>query len=610
MFRYFGFSWNPQHPAQAAFALQLENVIRRAEGWQRALSGSGIRVFTFGNEQRANRVYPLPKDRGVILGRLFRRRDYSSDAAGLELSSAEGAKILRTDGQVLVDGYWGRYVAVLRSEQRGPCLLRGPSGALPCFLRYVEGVAVFFSWLEDLLAFTPDIPAPRVDWNAIDAITLTGHLGGRRTGLEGVSQIMPGQLEQLADDARKPMTLWSPVDIARKPVEWEQDIAAAELRRRVVDCISAWSSCYDEIVLRLSGGFDSAVLLGSLVAKPTGSTITCLNYHSVGSDSDERNFARLAALRSRVELIERERDSAFRLHDIRAVSAMPAPAGYTGRLDASRIDAEVAMAHRAQAMFTGGGGDQIFFQHRCTWPAADYRSIHGLGPDFVRVCLDAARLGNVSLWQSIRRALAGKAPRDVQAEGIGRFFTLARHDALDSLKNVDHYTHPDLASAADLPIGKFNHVQELIDPPGYYDPYLTTKAPELVQPLLSQPLVELCLVLPTWLLSYGGRSRALARRAFANDIPREIASRQSKGGMDEHLATILQRNLSWAREVVLDGRLVQTGLLDRSKVEAVLAGRSSGVHTHANEIHHYIAIEVWLQKAAESSGRQSNIYGS
>ena len=31
MFRYFGFSWNPQHPAQAAFALQLENVIRRAE---------------------------------------------------------------------------------------------------------------------------------------------------------------------------------------------------------------------------------------------------------------------------------------------------------------------------------------------------------------------------------------------------------------------------------------------------------------------------------------------------------------------------------------------------------------------------------------------------
>jgi len=609
MFRYFGFSWNAQDPAQAALALQLENSIRRADGWQPALYSSGVRVFAVDQQHHTNCIYPLPQDRGVVLGRLFRRRADSSDDADLEFSPCEGDKILRSGGQHLVDGYWGRYIAVLRSEKHGLCLLRAPSGALPCFLSHVEGMAVFFSWLEDFLAFTPEVLAPRVDWDAIAALTLLGDLGGRRTALEGVSQIMSGQLVPLAWDA-KPINLWSPVDIARRPVEWEQDIAATQLRRRVVNCISAWSSCYDDILLRLSGGFDSAVLLGSLVAKSTGSTVTCLNYHSVGSDSDERDFARLAAQQSRVELIEKERDSTFRLQDILAVSAMPVPAGYTGRLDAGRIDAEVAAAHSAQAMFTGGGGDQLFFQHRCTWPAADYRSIHGLGANFVRVCLDAARLADVSLWQSIWRALADHSPRDAQAGGIGQFFTLTRRDALDSLQDIDHYIHPDLASAADLPIGKFHHIQDLINPPGYYDPYLTVKAPELVLPLLSQPLIELCLSLPTWLLSCGGRSRALARRAFAHDIPREIASRQSKGGMDEHLASILQRNLPWVRELILDGRLVRTGLLDRNKLEAALAGRSSGLHTHANEIHHHIAIEVWLRKAADSQDRQPQLYGS
>jgi asparagine synthase (glutamine-hydrolysing) len=600
MFRYLGFSWNPEHPAQAVIARRLEEAIQRAPGWQPALSGRALRVYTVGNRHGANGFHPLPLDRGVIVGRLFRRRDGPSESGDLELSPREGDKILKTDGQALVDDYWGRYTAVLQSSRRGACLLRDPSGALPCYLRNVEGVAVFFSWLEDLIAFTPDAPGPRVSWEAVAALAAHGHLGGRRTALEDVSQVLPGQLTPLDESAHSPVALWSAVAIARKRVEPEPDIAAAQLRRVAMDCVHAWSSCYDAILLRLSGGLDSAILLGSLSAGPTGTRITCLNYHSAGSDSDERGFARLAARRAGVELIERERDAAFRLDDILAASRTPVPVTHVGRMDAGRIDAEVAAAHHARAMFTGGGGDQLFFQRHCTWPAADYLSVHGLGRGFVRASLDAARLGRVSLRQSMRRALADQGRRTVRWEGIGRSFTLGRREAIDGMRHPDRYIHPDLASAADLPIGKFHQVRDLIDPAGYYDPYHREAAPELVNPLLSQPLIELCLELPTWLLSHGGRSRALARRAFAGDIPREIAARQSKGGMEEHATTILRRNLSLARELLLDGRLVRAGLLDRNMVEAALACRLSGLGTHVSEIHHYIAIEAWLRSIAAS----------
>jgi asparagine synthase (glutamine-hydrolysing) len=158
-----------------------------------------------------------------------------------------------------------------------------------------------------------------------------------------------------------------------------------------------------------------------------------------------------------------------------------------------------------------------------------------------------------------------------------------------------------LLCASDLPIGKFRQVQELINPCSYYDPYLREAAPEAVSPLLSQPLVELCLALPTWSLTQGGRGRALARRAFAHDIPREIAMRQSKGGMDEHVATVLRRNLPLARSLLLDGQLVANGFLDRTKVEAALAGRLSTQGEYLGEIHDCIAIEAWLRQIAVSA---------
>ncbi|MBC7673070.1 MAG: asparagine synthase, partial [Polaromonas sp.] len=534
MFRYFGFHWNPAQTTEARSAQRFEELIERTAGWQRVLCRPGIRVYTIGHRPGVNGFHVLPNDQGVVLGRLFRRRNGVSEPEEIAFSSNESRQILRTEGRVLIDSYWGRYVAVLPSSLRGLCLVRDPSGALPCFLSHVEGIAVFFSWLEDLFTFAPGAPVPRVSAGAIAVATLIGHVGGSRTALEGISQVLPGQLTPIANNGQAPLTLWSVVDIAEQQVDWEHDMAARAVRRVVVDCVQAWASCYAEILLRLSGGLDSAILLGSLTARPNGAKLTCLNYFSAGSDSDERGFARLAASSANVGLIEWERDAEFGLEEMVAASRMPTPVNYLGRMDASRIDADVAVAHGARVMFSGAGGDQVFFQHCCTWPAADYLNVHGFGRGFVGAALDAARLGKVSLWRSMRSALIARRHADDDRWGIGQFLKLVRREAFDSLGDADEYTHPDLKRAGRLPIGKYNHVRDLIDPPGYYDPYRAEEAPELLNPLLSQPLVELCLALPTWLLSNGGRSRALERQAFANDIPREIAKRQSKGGMDEH----------------------------------------------------------------------------
>jgi asparagine synthase (glutamine-hydrolysing) len=284
-----------------------------------------------------------------------------------------------------------------------------------------------------------------------------------------------------------------------------------------------------------------------------------------------------------------------------AASRLPTPENYLGRLGSGRLDAEVANAHGARAMFTGVGGDVLFLQLRCTWPAADYLSVKGFDRGFLRACLHAARLGRVSLLESIRQAIAGQRHGTSPLEGWGKFATLMRRDALDSVRQPERYVHPESLEAGDLPIGKYNQVEDLINPSGYYDPYLREAAPELVNPLLSQPVIERCLAIPTWRLTQGGRARGLVRRAFTGDIPTEIAARQSKGGMDEHVAAILRRNLAFAQSLLLEGQLVRRGLLDRDKVEATLSGRLSAVRGYASEIHECIAVEAWLQRIGAPS---------
>jgi asparagine synthase (glutamine-hydrolysing) len=133
-----------------------------------------------------------------------------------------------------------------------------------------------------------------------------------------------------------------------------------------------------------------------------------------------------------------------------------------------------------------------------------------------------------------------------------------------------------------------------VGPLEYYNPFAPEASPELVHPLLSQPLIELCLALPTFTLTTGGRGRALARRAFADRMPAEIANRRSKGGTEDHVAAVLRRSQRLARSVLMEGWLVRKGLLDPVRVDAALSGRPSANGASVAEIHACFAMEAWL----------------
>lgn len=605
MFRYIALAWDDTIALHASAAQRLSQALQTRAGWQGALLMPGLHVFTTGARQGVNGVYSLPAQRAVVLGRLFRRSELGSAVSvDPQISADEADRIVRTEGRALVGSWWGRYVAFLPAPSGDMRVLRDPSAALPCFQMRHQGVGIAFSWLEDLLQAWPGMPLPAVDWDHLSAHLLLGRLGGTGTALQGVHHVPAGVLASLTNETAQPALPWNAVDFARQAIDEPPSLAAARLRQTVRACARAWAACYDAVLLRLSGGVDSAILLSCLDDAMPPSGLACLNYHAPGADGDERSYARLAARHAGRTLIERECDAGFPLDAVLDVALTPAPESYLGRLSMAHMDAELATAQHGAALFTGGGGDQLFFELRCTWPAADYLRIRRIDAGFPGAVADAARLGRVSVWHAARLAFRDALrPRDLR-EDAGRHLFLVTGELRAAVGGHGHFQHPALNMPTALPIGKLRQMVELLGPAGYYDPYLREAAPELVNPLLSQPVMELCLALPTYLLTHGGRGRALARQAFAGDIPAQIATRRTKGGMEEHITAVLQRHLVFARGLLLDGQLVGRRLLDRARLEASLSGRPAARDAHVGEIHNCIAIEAWLQRwSAPRHGR-------
>jgi len=594
VFRYVAFSWNVSHATAAALAERLDAECLGWVDWTPALQRPGLHVFTIGARAGVNEVIHLQGGLGVILGKLFRPGALGTrPARNQSLSGAEGDAILRSGGRSLATDFWGRYVAFVQTAQGLARVLRDPSGTLPCFRLQLDGVTLVFSWLEDALALVGALRRWAMNWDALKVCLQGGALSGRQTALEGVLQVLPGEsIDLLRLDSE---LVWRAVDFARSPASFSAAEASGLLREGVQACVDAWASCYDTLLVRLSGGVDSSILISCLAPARTAADVISINYHSRGSDSDERVYARLAAASAGRDLIERERDPGFRIGRVLSSARMCVPIPYVGWMSGAS-DAQLATAYGAPAMFTGAGGDSLFYEFASWWPASDCLAAQGLSTGFLAAAMDAARLGRVSIWRAIGLAMKERvAPSAFERELTGTAPFLAP-EVRTGMEHRMRFLHPSLQDAADIPIGKRVQTFGLLHPLTYYNPFEREAAPELVNPLLSQPLVELCLRLPTYLLTQGGHGRALARQAFAADLPSQIVHRRSKGGLEEHVKAILLSNLKEIRPLLLEGQLARRGLLDLPKVEAVLSGKTSALQGPVSQIHGLVAIEAWISR--------------
>lgn len=601
MFRFIAFAWDGTDQEQAATARRLSRQMFYQYGPQsHALTCDGLAVHWTDTRERSSEHYLLDNDQGVILGKLFKRHadeQYRAPARRLDSEASQG--ILANGGRGIITNYWGRYVAFLR-DHRSVRVIRDPTSSLPCFLTIIAGVDVYFSYIRDCMHLGARFT---VNWDYV-RVQLAANVNERLNGT-GLNEVVPVHGGECV--ARGPLGLtrqfyWNPFEVAQREIYDDPAQAAADLRQTVQRCIHAWASCYDGIAHRLSGGIDSSIVAMCLASAPTHPRVMCLTHFSPGPDSDEREYARLVAKQAGYELAEHARDVETNLERIRELVPHPHPLHLRYSSDYGRYESCFARQQQTAAIWSGEWGDTLFHSEPTHMLAAiDCAQQNGIGGPLFRASLDTARIEGLSVWRVLRHAIAHKSrapagvdPRQQLAIGYG---CLPRDAALETADD-DRFVHPWFRVDMGTPPGKAWHIYSstLVDLQPFYDPLGQEDDPEQFAPLNSQPIVELCLRIPTFILIEGGWDRAIARRAFLKDLPLQIATRRTKGGVEEYQKATFMRNAAFARAYLLDGQLTSRGLLDRSALEEVLSGEPTRIRTPVGLLYWYLCTEAWLSR--------------
>jgi len=169
------------------------------------------------------------------------------------------------------------------------------------------------------------------------------------------------------------------------------------------------------------------------------------------------------------------------------------------------------------------------------------------------------------------------------------------------------FPHPWFGEHEDVPWHVIRRVGALICTPEFYDPMRKSNsvAPLDIAPLYSQPVVELSLRIPLHLHFDQGVERGLARKAFAGDVPIQILRRlwkdRSPGAFEAHA----HGNRALLKEIVLDGSLAKSGLIDRVTIEAILEGDFSKGGYFVGELFALFDLELWIRHFTSVPARRA-----
>lgn len=524
------------------YTLQLDRLLRAA-GMICKLESASIRVFASTDVP----TLAIP-GRGLLIGQIFTKdgqpisQPLDTDGSAHELASR------------LLQNAWGNYLAVLvdRDDISAIALLRDPSGAVPCVYSLADGEGFITSDIG--LAVDLGLYRRKVNWRAIAHGLTFPYLKTARTALQGVWELLPGCILTCRGRNVSVRSAWSPWRFVERSVRHtDPRVAAEDVRVAVSSVVRALSTGDDRFLVELSGGLDSSIVATCLHQALTRTAFCTLVMPVAGTD--ERPYARLVteALGRELFSIEIGLDNVHLEFPVPRSSVIPA----VGILQNVINEVWEAAGNRygVGGFFSGAGGDTVFCYLKTAAPAADAFRERGVIAGITAI-KDLADLHRCTVFKACRLALRKLSrPHMLWKEDrtlLNPAWTMATPEQ-----------HPWMAAPLSALPGDREKIHDLIGNQLFRDATPRGLNRSMHFPLLSQPVMEACLKVPTWMWIADGQNRAIARQAFADHLPQAISDRRSKGSYTGHIAGIYTRNKLKIREFLEEGQLCVHDLLDR-----------------------------------------------
>lgn len=571
-------------PRFLAIAGRLDDLGRSACGVQDVLLpglsqhalSSDLTIFT----SPGTPILDLPEGCGFIIGRLFAR---NAREAVERIDPDLAADIAASRGQVLIDRYWGDYVA-LGMVGGEAWALRDPSGALPLYRAEGRTRLVLFSDLAEPVR--ADLVKPRLDdqfttqWLAFPALRTS------RTGIETIAEILPGTRVVFSSGSVREEAAWTPWRFAsRRAALSDFEDARSRVRREVARVVPALSVGHDPLLLELSGGLDSALIAAAL--GNAGRPFTAANFATRAPDGDERHYARAIADHVGAPLtVLYESDTEIDLRVPATLRLRPSFSPVVQPLH--RAFAAHADEIGAGAFLTGTGGDNVFCYLTTAAPILDaFWSGHPWHA-ITSTLADVATQCDTTIWTAARFAAARLMRR--RRRGWKRNVDFLLPEAVPAQSDP----HPWLDYERPALPGKREHVEALVRIQHFLDPANREADLPFIHPLMAQPIMELCLTIPSWMWVSGGYNRSVARAAFEDLLPPEVINRRTKGRLESMCGNWYVEGREKLREILLDGTLRRDRIVNGKALETYL--ERDGMPTDALyfRIFELAAVELWL----------------
>jgi asparagine synthase (glutamine-hydrolysing) len=589
MHRVLGLRWKPGDHASRQMIEDAIARLKQGAGWREVSHTRGFRLFV---TETARDVDPiiLPDGAGLVLGAFFQRTE-AGHRAKRQVQTDELRAWCETDGAALAASCWGNYLALI-VDARGDRILvaRDPMGGRPCYVVRLDHKAqIIFTDLADLAAIhqLPEIDAQFIGW-----FLTQPRLVSERTGLRGVREILAGECYAIGVDGAEAHLMWQPPRPSSDMIAAPVGEIAQDLRACVCAAAAAYAGVNIPILHRLSGGLDSSIALTALVAAAPEAPLRCINEFTVDlGEGDEREAARASARRLGVELIE----MGYRSTDLRYDALLDMPLSAKPSITQMSFADTQLVAHgdfqSATLVTSGQGGDQVFYRSNALCTVADAVR-DGLSLKRVlATALDAARVSRRSIWPALQMALEYGYLRHAEAyvRDVLRAAASGEEKGLVEQVVEEAMGDPWVREGLKAGPGVGMRALHLADLQYYHAPSVITAYAIPAPVLTAQPVVEYCCRIPTYRTIEGGRDRAIARLAFAVDLPASAVARHRKGDTTRFFVQVAEHNADFICDVLGNGELAQMGLFDPKRLD-------QKPKSAAFDFSQELVAEIWLRR--------------
>lgn len=530
----------------------------------------------------------------IIFGTLAPKPNGSNLHAHMrELPAAQIQNILTTRGQTLIEDYWGDYVAFIQSRS-GWHVVCAPTSSLPCYYMTYGGWLLIFSDLG-LCPFLRELPLS-INRSFVAKLLAYDKIQTGETGLNEISELPSGSRLSISSGAMSTEIVWDPRKLSETPYSISTAEAAELLRDAIQAAVKCHADSYGRVTVNLSGGLDSSIVLVCLSDRVSKGDVNAIHYEMGSNDHSERRYAQLIAdaVGCPLEIVRTDAKRKIPCASDHPLTVRP-HRSFVGHDSAAN---EVGnSAGVARAIFTGQGGDHIFFESKTPLTFADFFRQRGFSRRAIYELFYAAHASGTSVSHVLSQCmpyLFGRKPESTMSISILRKETPLNREAFRDLR-VETMLPAWVTDPTNLPPAKFVHVNNIYHMLQSRENTSTVKTAAFINPFISQPLVELCLALPTSTLRAYGESRGLARRAFEDQLPDAIRRRTTKGLAANFFVDHLESNKSEIRDALVDGELMKMGLLSAPGIESYFSEDNFKIVRLSHMTLVYYSIEAWLR---------------